>query len=181
MTYIHWMKRNGTERNHVELHYDHHQDCIMLGCKSSAFISSNIIWLSVYVCECTMYKLERKSMRTKKENLLVLLPYLSYFSLLFLAFVNDVRLSFNSFFCTLYVICLCWPLDPVACALLRFIFLFYRWCCRSWKEDDVQKTHAHILSLYIWSMSVFMFRLNCSTFKLNSRNEWGNSKSGKCW
>lgn len=155
MTYIHWMKRNGTERNHAELHYDHHQDCITLGCKSSAFISSNIIWLSVYVCESTMYKLERKSMRTKKENLLVLLPYFSYFSLLFLAFVNDVRLSFNSFFahCMWFVCVGRWIRLPV----LSWDLFFYSIVDVVVPERKMMyKKHMHIYSLSIYDQWVYL-------------------------
>lgn len=116
----------------------------------------------------------------KRENLLVLLPYLSYFSLLFLAFVNDVRLSFNSFF--LHTVCDLFVLAVGSGCLLRYLF-FYSIVDIVIPERKMiyKKKHMHIYSLYIWSMSVFMFRLNCSTFKLNSRNEWGNSKSGKCW
>lgn len=157
MTYIHWMKRNGTERNHVELHYDHHQDCITLGCKSSAFISSNIIWLSVYVCEWVYNVQTGKEIdANKKRKSIGPFALFIIFFVIVPCFCEWCAAVFQFLFlhtvCDLFVLavgsgCLCSLEISFFILSLMLSFLKGRWCT---------KKHMHIYSLSIYDQWVYL-------------------------
>lgn len=183
MTYIHWMKRNGTEKEPCWATLWPSSRLYNVGLQKFGFhqlkyhlIICVCMWVSV---QCTNWKGNRCEQKKKIYwSFCPIYHIFRYCSLLLWMMCGCLSIPFFAH-CMWFVCVGRWIRLPV----LSWDFFFYSIVDVVVPERKMmyKKTHAHILPLYIWSMSVFMFRLNCSTFKLNSRNEWGNSKSGKCW